>query len=87
MTASKEEIHFFKFETEQELRDLSRPVTVVKTGTEGGYHELRETFFTPGIHFTGGEDGGQVTFVRQLPLFETQTTGSRNYFPPLYWNC
>ena len=75
LTMSKKEIHVFRWKGEDELRVLppSTPSAVVPLKPEGSYQELRDAFFTPGLALSG--DGGQVTFVRQMPLFETQTIG------------
>ncbi len=73
LTMSKKEIHVFRWSSEEELRKLSAPCAVIPLKPEGSYQELRDAFFTPGLSLSA--NGEQITFVRQMPLFETQTIG------------
>ncbi len=80
LTMSKKEVHVFRW-SEGEGEGAadptpSEPSSVLPIKPEGSYQELRDAFFTPGLSMS--EDGRQVTFVRQMPLFETQTIGKGN---------
>ena len=73
LTMSKEFVHVFKWETAKELENLRSPVNEIALKSDEGYQELRDVFFTPGLSLRGRE----VTFIRQMPLFETQTIGKK----------
>ena len=58
------------------LSDVSQPDLYIplKSVTEA----IQSFFFTPGLHF----DGCRISFIRQMPMFDTQTIGSddKRYF-------
>lgn len=72
LTMSKEVIHVFSFQTKEEASKLQSPSTCISMKSESDYSELRDVFFTPGIAYSRG----RVTFIKQMPLFETQTIGN-----------
>ncbi len=62
-----------RWRTTEELQELSSPHLIIPQKPEGIYQELRDPFFTPGVHLSAESE---ITFVRQMPLFETQTIGN-----------
>ena len=71
LTMSKEMIQVFSFDTKEEASKLQIPKTNISIKSESDYSEFRDVFFTPGIAY----NRGRVTFIKQMPLFETQTIG------------
>ena len=55
--------------TDSSLADLAQPDLYIplKSVTEA----IQSFFFTPGLHF----DGCRISFIRQMPMFDTQTIG------------
>ena len=70
LTLSKNEIHVFNDVTKSSSKNV--PDLAIPLKSEGCFHELRDLFFTPGMHVS---ETSKITFVRQMPLFETQTIG------------
>ena len=71
LTMSKEVIQVFSFHTKEDASKLQLPEMSISIRSESDYSEFRDVFFTPGIAY----NRGRVTFIKQMPLFETQTIG------------
>lgn len=66
LTMTRDDIQLWSWANLEELvqADLYIPL---KSVTEA----IQSFFFTPGIHF----DGARISFIRQMPMFDTQTIG------------
>jgi len=66
LTMTRDDIQLWSWENLEELvqADLYIPL---KSVTEA----IQSFFFTPGLHF----DGARISFIRQMPMFDTQTIG------------
>eukprot|EP00095_Tigriopus_kingsejongensis_P009076 maker-scaffold742_size103727-snap-gene-0.17 protein:Tk09076 transcript:maker-scaffold742_size103727-snap-gene-0.17-mRNA-1 annotation:"f-box wd repeat-containing protein 2" len=72
-TMSKSHIHCFEWKSEAELHYMQEPYLIIPLKQNEGYEELRDEFFTPGLHFD--PQNAVLSFVRQMLIFETQTIG------------
>lgn len=70
LSMSKSAIHVSAWTRPEDVLTADCRLEIPLKSNEG-YDELRDVFFTPGLHF----QDGKVTFVRQMPLFDTQTIG------------
>ena len=66
LTMTRDDIQLWSWERLDDLvqADLYIPL---KSVTEA----IQSFFFTPGLHF----DGARISFIRQMPMFDTQTIG------------
>jgi len=66
LTMTRDDIQLWSWEKLEDLvqADLYIPL---KSVTEA----IQSFFFTPGLHF----DGARISFIRQMPMFDTQTIG------------
>ena len=66
LTMTRDDIQLWSWESLDDLvqADLYIPL---KSVTEA----IQSFFFTPGLHF----DGARIAFIRQMPMFDTQTIG------------
>merc|ERR1719209_2572552 len=66
LTMTRDDIQLWSWEKLEDLvqADLYIPL---KSVTEA----IQSFFFTPGLHF----DGSRISFIRQMPMFDTQTIG------------
>ena len=68
LTMTRDDIQLWTW-TSDTLPHLSQPELYIplKSVTEA----IQSFFFTPGLHF----DGSKISFIRQMPMFDTQTIG------------
>ena len=68
LTMTRDDIQLWTW-TDDTLADITQPSLYIplKSVTEA----IQSFFFTPGLHF----DGCRISFIRQMPMFDTQTIG------------
>ena len=68
LTMTRDDIQLWSW-ADSSLADLAQPDLYIplKSVTEA----IQSFFFTPGLHF----DGCRISFIRQMPMFDTQTIG------------
>jgi len=69
LTMTRDDIQLWSWERLEDLHPLQQADLYIplKSVTEA----IQSFFFTPGLHF----DGARISFIRQMPMFDTQTIG------------